>query len=72
MRIEEQPGHRFRLTLADGPVPAARDFELVWTPDVGAAPGTALFTETKGGKTYALLMALPPSTVRRRHAAAPA
>jgi len=62
MRIEEQPGHRFRLALADGPVPAARDFELVWTPDVGAAPGTALFTETKGGKTYALLMALPPST----------
>lgn len=62
MGIEEQPGHRFRLTLAEGPVPAARDFELVWTPDVGAAPGTALFTETKGGKTYALLMALPPST----------
>ena len=62
VRIEEQPGHRFRLTLADGPVPAARDFELVWTPDVGAAPGTALFVETKGGKTYALLMALPPST----------
>ena len=32
----------------DGPVPAARDFELTWTPDVGAAPGAALFTETKG------------------------
>jgi Ca-activated chloride channel family protein len=61
IRIDEQPGHRFRLALADGPVPAARDFELVWTPDVGAAPGTALFTETRGGKTYALLMALPPS-----------
>ncbi len=64
MRIEEQPGNRFRLTLANGPVPAARDFELVWTPDVGAAPGAALFTETKGGKTYALLMALPPSAPR--------
>ena len=61
MRIEELPGHRFRLALADGPVPAARDFELAWTPDVGAAPATALFTETKGGKTYALLMALPPA-----------
>ncbi len=59
--VVEQPGHRYRLTLADGPVPAARDFELVWTPDVGAAPGAAMFTETKGGKTYALLMALPPS-----------
>lgn len=61
MRIEEGPGHRFRLTLAEGPVPAARDFELAWTPDVGAAPATALFTETKGGRTYALLMALPPA-----------
>jgi len=61
MKIEEKPGHRYRLTLADGPVPASRDFELVWTPDLGAAPGAAIFTETKGGKTYALLMALPPS-----------
>ncbi|MFO1315857.1 MAG: marine proteobacterial sortase target protein [Burkholderiales bacterium] len=61
MRIEEAPGHRYRLTLADGPIPAARDFELAWTPDVGALPATALFTETKGGKTYALLMALPPT-----------
>ena len=61
MRIEEQPGHRFHLTLADGPIPAARDFELAWTPEVGAAPSAALFTQTKGGKTYALLMALPPA-----------
>ena len=64
--VEEAPGHRFRLTLADGPIPAARDFELVWTPDVGAEPGAALFTETKGGKTYALLMALPPSSASAR------
>ncbi len=59
--VDEDVGHRYRMTLADGPIPAARDFEITWTPDVGAAPGTALFTETKGGKTYALLMALPPS-----------
>ena len=45
-------------------MPAARDFELAWTPDVGAAPATALFTETKGGKTYALLMALPPAVAK--------
>ena len=32
------PDHRYQLTLADGVVPAARDFELAWTPDVGAAP----------------------------------
>jgi Ca-activated chloride channel homolog len=61
MTIEERAGHRFHLALQDGPIPAARDFELAWTPDTGAAPGAALFTETKGGKTYALLMALPPA-----------
>ncbi len=27
-------------------------------------PATALFTETKGGKTYALLMALPPASAK--------
>jgi Ca-activated chloride channel family protein len=61
MDVEPRGDHRYRLTLRDGPVPAARDFELAWTPDVGAAPATALFTETKGGRTYALLMALPPA-----------
>ena len=61
VQIEEKPGNRYRVTLAGGPVPAARDFELTWTPDVGATPGAALFMETKGGKTYALLMALPPT-----------
>jgi Ca-activated chloride channel family protein len=60
MNVEARPDHRYHMTLVDGPVPAARDFELAWTPDVGAGPGAALFTETKDGKTYALLMALPP------------
>jgi len=61
VRIEAKGGHRYHLALADGPVPAARDFELTWTPNADAQPRTALFTETKGGKTYALLMALPPA-----------
>ncbi|MEE8333754.1 MAG: VIT domain-containing protein, partial [Alphaproteobacteria bacterium] len=29
------------VTLKDGPVPADRDFELVWTPVAGARPATA-------------------------------
>lgn len=61
MSIEAKGGHRYRLTLAEGPVPASRDFELAFTPDTEAGPRTALFTETQGGKTYALLMALPPA-----------
>ena len=64
MTIEARRDIAIASTLADGPVPAARDFELTWTPDVGAAPGAALFTETKGGKTYALLMVLPPPVAK--------
>ena len=62
VRVEERLGNRYRLTLANGIVPAARDFELVYTPDVGAAPGAALFTEAVNGRTYGLLMVLPPTT----------
>ncbi|MFO1303406.1 MAG: marine proteobacterial sortase target protein [Burkholderiales bacterium] len=61
MDVEARGDHRYRLTLLDGPVPASRDFELAWKPVAGAAPATALFTETKGTRTYALLMALPPT-----------
>jgi hypothetical protein len=39
-------GNRYHLTLSDGVVPAARDFELVYTPDVGAEPGAAFFTQS--------------------------
>lgn len=60
LRIETLGNHRYRLELADGPIPAARDFELAYRPAVGTEPRAALFTETKGGKTYALLVALPP------------
>lgn len=62
VRIEERPGNRYRVTLSDGVVPASRDFELVYTPDVGAEPGAALFTQVVDGKTYGLLMVLPPTT----------
>lgn len=51
---------RHRIELAHGAVPADRDFELVWVPDVGHAPGAALFTEQKDGRIYALLLVTPP------------
>lgn len=51
---------RRTVTLRDDSVPANRDFELVWSPKAGAAPQAAVFTETKGDKTYALAMVLPP------------
>lgn len=66
--VTESVDGRHVVRLADGPVPANRDFELVWTPDVDAAPGAAVFTEHKDGKTYALVMVLPPTPVEGRAA----
>ena len=52
---------RYRIELAQGPVPADRDFELVWQPNVEATPLATLFTERKGADTFAVLMVTPPA-----------
>jgi Ca-activated chloride channel family protein len=54
-------GGRYEITLEDIEVPADRDFELVWQPALGAAPGAALFTEPRSDGIYALLMVMPPA-----------
>ena len=59
--VTEQAGNEYVVELKDGAVPADRDFELVWTPVVGAAPGAGLFTEALDGEHYLLLMVMPPS-----------
>ena len=56
--VTEAPGHRYTVVL-DGPVPADRDFELAWTPDVGAAPSASVFGEVHEGRGYALALLLP-------------
>jgi Ca-activated chloride channel family protein len=54
-------GHRRDIVELEGGVtPANRDFELAWTPAPKPEPRTAWFTEKRGGKTYGLLMILPP------------
>ena len=58
--VTESADHRYTVKLADGPTPANRDFELVWAPDVAAAPGAAVFAERKEGEIYALTMIVPP------------
>jgi Ca-activated chloride channel family protein len=50
-------GSRYAVTLADSEVPADRDFELSWHPDLGGEPKTAMFAEGD----YALMMILPPA-----------
>lgn len=59
--ISEDLEHRYHISLSDKQVPANKDFELAWTPDTGSAPQAALFTETREGETYALMMVMPPS-----------
>ncbi len=49
------------IELAEGEVPANKDFELTWTPAAGHAPQAALFTEKRGDRHYALLMVMPPA-----------
>ena len=52
---------RRQVELADGAVPANRDFELTWAPQGTHAPQVAWFTEQKEGRHYGLLMVLPPA-----------
>src|SRR6267142_486965 len=53
---------RYRIELAQGTVPADRDFDLVWQPNVEATPVATLFTERKGAETFAVLMVTPPAS----------
>jgi Ca-activated chloride channel family protein len=55
----EQGGRQ--ISLADGDVPADRDFELTWTAS-GNAPQVGLFKETIKGNNFLLAAIVPPST----------
>src|SRR6185369_8974913 len=58
----ESPDNATRIvTLADGAVPADRDFELTWTPAAQKAPSVGLFREHVGDADYLLTFVTPPS-----------
>jgi Ca-activated chloride channel homolog len=48
------------IKLAEGAVPADRDFELTWTPAESAAPSVGLFRERVGDADYLLAFVTPP------------
>ena len=48
------------VTLAEGEIPADRDFVLNWTPATGAQPEIGLFGESRGGDAHLLVSLLPP------------
>jgi Ca-activated chloride channel family protein len=56
---------RFEIDLREDVVPSDRDFELSWTPEPGAEPQVALFTEQFDGRHYALLTLMPPDPQQR-------
>jgi Ca-activated chloride channel family protein len=62
-RRDERGGKR--ITLANGPVPADRDFELTWRAAPLAAPAVGLFHEkVAGDRLCAGLQLTPPITAR--------
>jgi Ca-activated chloride channel family protein len=61
IKVSPEEDGQYTITLQEGPVPADRDFELVWQGASGKIPEAALFTEEKDGETFALFMVLPPA-----------
>jgi len=59
--IRQVSDSKREIALAEGAVPANKDFELTWAPQSGTAPQVAWFTEQKDGRHYGLLMVLPPA-----------
>ncbi|MCK1650001.1 marine proteobacterial sortase target protein [Bradyrhizobium sp. 149] len=58
----ESPDNTTRIvTLADGAVPADRDFELTWKPAAVKAPSVGLFRERVGDADYLLAFVTPPT-----------
>ncbi|WP_315759540.1 MULTISPECIES: marine proteobacterial sortase target protein [unclassified Bradyrhizobium] len=49
------------VTLAEGVMPADRDFELTWKPAAAAMPSVGLFHEQVGDADYLLAFVTPPA-----------
>lgn len=60
LHVDETGPESRRVTLADGVVPADRDFELTWEPVPSREPRLGLFRETVAGHTYLLATVTPP------------
>ncbi|GLH81530.1 marine proteobacterial sortase target protein [Bradyrhizobium sp. SSBR45G] len=58
----DSPDTKTRIvTLAEGVVPADRDFELTWKPAAAAMPSVGLFHEQVGDADYLLAFVTPPT-----------
>ena len=61
IKVESPDSATRIIKLADGPVPADRDFELTWKPAAEAAPSVGLFREHVGDADYLLAFVSPPA-----------
>nr|WP_249165892.1 marine proteobacterial sortase target protein [Bradyrhizobium sp. AUGA SZCCT0431] len=61
IKTESPDGSTRIIKLAEGAVPADRDFELTWKPAAEKAPSIGLFREHVGGNDYLLAFVTPPS-----------
>ncbi|OAF02214.1 marine proteobacterial sortase target protein [Bradyrhizobium centrolobii] len=61
VKIESPDNATHVVTLADGAVPADRDFELTWKPAAEKAPSVGLFREHVGDADYLLAFVTPPT-----------
>ncbi|MBX9829903.1 MAG: marine proteobacterial sortase target protein [Xanthobacteraceae bacterium] len=61
LKVEQASDDVRVIRLADGPVPADRDFELTWKPAAEKAPSVGLFRERVGNADYLLAYVTPPS-----------
>lgn len=61
VRIDSPDSTTRIIKLAEGVVPADRDFELTWKPAAEKAPSVGLFREHVGNADYLLAFVTPPS-----------
>jgi Ca-activated chloride channel family protein len=62
---------RHQVKLRDASVASDRDFQLDWSPQLGAEPKAAVFSETVGGKRYLLSILFPPNLAAQAAAVIP-
>lgn len=61
VKIESPDPDTRVIKLAEGPVPADRDFELTWKGAAETAPSVGLFRERVGNADYLLAFVTPPA-----------
>ncbi|RZN25395.1 marine proteobacterial sortase target protein [Bradyrhizobium sp. Leo121] len=63
VKIEDVDDATRLIKLAEGLVPADRDFELTWKPAAEKAPSVGLFREHVGDADYLLAFVTPPAVI---------